>query len=180
MSRLSRFVLICSFAALVLTACVSPTGEEEFVITFDPCDEGVIEAAPDTTTAEIRSVDEALAMWQSVAGVQWTSEEGSAGDDAVLPIRFEEAALAFYGIYEDERGTIAINRRLTDDSARAITIAHEIGHAFGLHHVSRDERISVMNQTNLTVEPTAEDARALIELWGPCLPRPADSVASAR
>ena len=51
----------------------------------------------------------------------------------------------------------------------AITIAHEIGHAFGLVHVPADQRTSVMNPNNLVVEPTAEDVDTLATRWGVCL-----------
>ena len=51
----------------------------------------------------------------------------------------------------------------------AVTIAHEIGHAFGLVHVPADQRTSVMNPNNLVVEPTAEDVDTLATRWGGCL-----------
>ena len=47
-----------------------------------------------------------------------------------------------------------------------VTIAHEIGHAFGLVHVS--DRPSVMNVGNLVVEPNTGDVTALVALWSTC------------
>ena len=53
-------------------------------------------------------------------------------------------------------------------SAQAVTIAHEIGHAFGLAHVPAGERASVMNPGNLNIEPNADDAATLALRWGAC------------
>jgi hypothetical protein len=61
---------------------------------------------------------------------------------------------------------VLVNRALTVASERAITIAHEVGHAMGLPHV--DGRPSLMNPGNLTLEPQPGDAAALVELWGAC------------
>jgi predicted Zn-dependent protease len=47
-------------------------------------------------------------------------------------------------------------------------IAHELGHAFGLVHVSPDTRPSVMNPGNTTVAPNDGDRAALEALWGTC------------
>ena len=52
--------------------------------------------------------------------------------------------------------------------AQAVTIAHEIGHAFGLAHVPSGERASVMNPGNLNVEPNAADVATLALRWGGC------------
>jgi hypothetical protein len=48
----------------------------------------------------------------------------------------------------------------------ADVIAHEIGHAFGLVHVTG--RASVMNAGNIDVAPNAGDAADLSALWGAC------------
>jgi hypothetical protein len=85
---------------------------------------------------------------------------------AILEVRFESAAGAFHGLYDDNEGVIYINSQLTNDSMLAVVIAHELGHAFGLPHVK--DRVSVMNPGNLTIAPNADDERELGRLWGSC------------
>jgi hypothetical protein len=51
-----------------------------------------------------------------------------------------------------------------------VVIAHELGHSMGLVHVTTYE--SVMKSGNLTVEPQAADAQALIDIWGQCSSSP--------
>jgi hypothetical protein len=63
---------------------------------------------------------------------------------------------------------VYVNLALTDRHERAVTIAHEVGHAFGLIHVDRAVRSSVMNQGNLEVEPSPADHHELTALWGDC------------
>jgi hypothetical protein len=60
-----------------------------------------------------------------------------------------------------------INRRLSGEPLE-ITVAHELGHAFGLWHVEHEVRTSVMNPGNLTVAPNAGDASDVAVLWGRC------------
>lgn len=86
--------------------------------------------------------------------------------DATLEVRFEAAASAFRGLYDDEVGIIFINTQLTERPALSIVIAHELGHAFGLPHIT--DHPSVMNPGNLETPPTAEDQRALAAMWGEC------------
>ena len=114
--------------------------------TFDPC-----AFAIDTTVA---GVSEALALW----GLE------SAPGAPEIVITFEDAAPSFHGLYDDEAGMIYVNSRLTDPAARAIVIAHELGHAFGLPHI--DVRTSVMNRGNLSTTPTLDDV-ALIASCAP-------------
>lgn len=83
---------------------------------------------------------------------------------ATLEVRFEAAADVFHGLYDDAQDVIYINAALADPT---IVIAHELGHAFGLAHVT--DRISVMNAGNLTTPPTEEDQLALERLWGACM-----------
>ncbi|HEY5949139.1 MAG TPA: matrixin family metalloprotease, partial [Kofleriaceae bacterium] len=47
-----------------------------------------------------------------------------------------------------------------------IVVAHELGHAFGLVHVS--DRPSLMNPGNVTTPPNESDRQALAGLWGTC------------
>lgn len=132
-------------------------GDQTIDITHDAC-EGVALVAPALTDAQSRAIAGALELWR----VHGLPMEGG----AQIEIRFQEAAPAFYGVYDDETGVIYINQRITDPGALRIVIAHELGHAFGLPHVTG--RPSLMNPANVSIPPTAEDAAALQALWGPC------------
>lgn len=164
--RNPRLTLV--FLALV-GSCAAP-GDDVLEITYDVCEPTVIVPAADATPDELASIDAAIAMWNESSETRLTREDLPGAQR--IPVRFEEAALAFYGVYEDEVGEVVINRLLTDPHHRAVTIAHELGHAFGLWHVDRQERVSVMNRANLEVEPTAADADALVATWGACGPLP--------
>ena len=114
-------------------------GDSTIDRTFDPCAFSIADAP---------GVEDALALWGVTAS----------GADRIELV-FEDAAPAFHGFYDDEAGVIYINQRITDPRARAIVIAHELGHAFGLPHIE-DVR-SVMNRGNLTIEPTVDDRAAI-------------------
>jgi Zn-dependent peptidase ImmA (M78 family) len=80
------------------------------------------------------------------------------------------AAPGVFGFYDDVDVKLEISDALSDDQ-RAIVIAHELGHAFGLVHVAATERASVMNVANLRIAPTAADQLAVAALWGDCANR---------
>ena len=136
-------------------------------VTFDPCSPVVVEAGESATPAERESLRAGIAMWNDIAGTALLTE-APAGVPR-LPVLFERAAPAFHGIYDDEVGEILINRELGDHHGRAVTIAHEVGHAFGLWHVEASQRTSVMNAGNIVVEPTMEDVDRLTDTWGRCV-----------
>jgi Zn-dependent peptidase ImmA (M78 family) len=86
----------------------------------------------------------------------------------LLQIQFMKAAGPFWGQYDDQTGVIFINESIADVDVLSIVIAHELGHAFGLHHVERQERMSLMNPANTVTPPTEADQRELEQLWGAC------------
>jgi hypothetical protein len=154
--RLARLAL----PTLFLVACVGEPGPEP--PTFDPCAPLVLTAADDASAAERESLDDAVALWRAMLGAKVTTID-VAGAPRML-VAFRDAPLAFLGIYEP--AGIAVNRGLTDPSARAVVLAHELGHVFGLSHV--DDTASVMRPGNLSVPPGARDAAALAAIWGEC------------
>jgi hypothetical protein len=155
-------------ALTFLSAC----GKEDdptLEIVYDPCQALVIAPAPDTTDAERARIVEATRMWNELAKTQLAvAGRDEVPPDPHVPINFESAALAFFGVYDDESGCVSINRDITDEREQAITVAHELGHAFGLLHV--EKRASVMNKANLKTLPNAGDLAALTAVWGACEP----------
>lgn len=150
-----------------MASCLGPAADNDTVIetVFDPCLPTDIRAAEGTSAEELVAIDAAIRLWHDVARVDMARD--LPGADQKLNIRFEDAALVFHGLYEDEVGDVIINRRLADADDRAITVAHEFGHALGLPHI--ETRDSVMNSGNLKWRPLSTDADALGELWGPCV-----------
>jgi hypothetical protein len=106
----------------------------------------------------------ALDLWNQAAATR-LSLAPSAGEAATIPLRFQRAAPLSHGFYDPGTGQILINEDLADHHL-AVTIAHELGHAFGLPHVSG--RASVMTAGNLDVEPNSGDVDALAAFWGRC------------
>lgn len=144
---------------ILLAACgAAPSGP---ALTFDACEPmtvGVAAASDD----QLASIDDAIAMW-SAEGVAVTR-----GDTGQVAIVFRSGAKALYGFYDDTTATVYINAELADRTERAITVAHELGHAFALVHVPASTRASVMNPGNLTIEPDDGDRAALAAMWGDC------------
>ena len=127
-------------------------GDDTIDRTFDPC---ALSIAATGDAAQMTGITDGLALW-GITPV----------DGAPLEVRFEDAAPAFHGFYDDERGVVLVNQRITDPRALAIVIAHEFGHAFGLPHV--DDRASLMNRGNLSITPTDEDRAEVAARWGAC------------
>ena len=166
-----RVVLVATTLASLL-GCGSPEQDGIAAVVFDPCE---LTLAPEAALPdELDSIRDAAAMWNATGSAAVTV--GDPGDSQ-LPIRFEIAAPLFFGLYRDDIGEVVINRRLDSRTARAITVAHEVGHAFGLAHVT--DRPSLMNKGNLTISPTADDVATLRALWGDCTPAPANHAASS-
>jgi hypothetical protein len=164
-------LLPLTVAAAVAGAGCEPPPPNTSPVVYDPCAPLVIVIEPDTSAAERRAVEAGLRLWNERAQTHLTL----AAEDTPLEVRrlslyFQRAAGAFHGFYDDRAGAVFINRQLSGEQERAITVAHELGHAFGLAHVAPGARPSVMNGGNLVVEPTASDAEALRQVWGACPP----------
>jgi hypothetical protein len=153
---------LCVVVLLAAAGC-SP-GSSTSAITYDICTRVDLSPAADSTPAEIQAVDDAIALWRH-QGVVLTRGDGTG---ATLPIHFRPAATVFHGVYEGSIGEVFVNRLIPDPHQRAVTVAHEVGHALGLVHIDRSRRISLMNPNNLETEPTPGDRQALIQEWGPC------------
>jgi hypothetical protein len=165
---LSFFSLLCVQLTVVLatTGCGPSEKDHVFDVTYNPCEPLAIRAASDLRPDEIDTIDRAVDMWNQAADVQLQSEP--LADAVHIPVRFEEGAGFINGYYDDEAGEVIINRNLADTRERTITLAHELGHAFGLRHVARDQRLSLMNAGNLDTELTERDTEALRARWPGC------------
>jgi hypothetical protein len=135
-------------------------------VAFDACAPLHLTTDAGLTDAQAAGILAAMPLWNERAGTQimMGADPGATG----LPIHFQNAGAPFHGLYDAPSGQVFINTDLSG-APLAITIAHEIGHAFGLAHVPADQRTSVMNPNNLNVEPTAEDVDTLATRWGGCL-----------
>ena len=117
----------------------------------------------DATAAQQTSVADALSLW-SARGISAFALGDADGVDVV----FTSGNPAVYGYYDDTAGIVYVNATVTDPAQRAVTIAHELGHALGLVHVPAQVRASVMNPGNLSVDPTDGDVAAVVARWGEC------------
>jgi hypothetical protein len=140
--------MLAALRGLVVAIAMIGCGSQGAAITFDPC-------AP-VRVSGADGVADAIAMWRARGIAPF-----AIGEPADVRIEVASGAPAIYGFYDDTTATVYVNATLTDPHARAVMIAHELGHALGLPHVPPEARASVMNPGNLTVEPTAADAEAL-------------------
>lgn len=153
-----------------LAAC-GGTRSPESIGAHDACAPLAITVAA-ATPAEQAGIAGALAAWRDhgVSAFDAAVAPGAMPDAApdAIEIRFDDAAATFHGVFDPGTDRIAINRDLTDAATLGIVIAHELGHAFGLVHVSPTARLSLMNPGNLVTPPTDADQRAVEALWGSC------------
>ena len=161
-----RFTLLC---AALLGACAAQADDATIEITFDPCEPIAVLTPPDATEMATVGIDGALAMWTALR--DWPIARASPDGDelgaaAIIQVVFQDAAHPFHGLYDDQHGVVYINTDLIDDHQRSVTIAHELGHAFGLFHI--ESRPSVMNPGNVSLAPSEEDAAEIDALWGSC------------
>jgi hypothetical protein len=144
---------------LALLAACSANANEPIELTHDACAPLAL-VSTTASTEQLEGLAAAQALWRDRGAPSLGLRAG-----ATLEVRFEDAAPAFHGLYDDTTGLIYINTDLREP-ALAIVVAHELGHAFGLLHVT--DRESLMNPGNLATPPTAEDQLALAALWGAC------------
>jgi matrixin len=144
---------------IVLAAC-GGASQGEIARTYDPCAPITLDTAG-ATAEQANGIAGGVALWRG-AGV--TGFDASTGE--TIGVRFQTAAPAFHGFYDDTAGVVYVNTDVVDSGELAIVVAHELGHAFGLVHVQ--DRTSLMNPGNLTTPPTDGDRAALAALWGAC------------
>jgi hypothetical protein len=151
-----------------LAACASnaPDDNVAFEHVFDACTPLAI-YAPAASDAQRASIVTAGELWAAVGVI--AASDGDAGSGGVT-ILFEPSTPSSFGYYDDSASTIYVAEALADRE-RAIVIAHELGHAFGLIHVPVAERISVMNAGNLDADPTIADRDTVAARWTDCAAR---------
>jgi hypothetical protein len=145
---------------LVLSACTGGAADSTIDMTHDPCAPLALVSA-NATDVQQAGMQNAQELWRDHGAPSLGLRAG-----ATIEVTFDDAAPAFHGLYDDEAGMIYVNRTLIAEPALSIVIAHELGHAFGLQHVTG--RDSVMSPGNLTIVPNDGDREALRALWGTC------------
>lgn len=176
--RLARSLALVALVALTtsgliasILGCGPPENDHFFDITYNPCEPLSVEAVQELRPDERASVERALAMWNEAGALDIRVQrltDASAPEATRIPVRFEKGAPFVNGYYDDETGEVIINRNLADTRERTITLAHELGHAFGLRHVAHDKRRSLMNAGNLDTAVTPRDIEALRARWQEC------------
>jgi hypothetical protein len=155
-------------ASLATIGCAQDPSATSPAVTFNPC--APVTLVPDATATDIQlqGLAAGAALWNASANTDLLpAAVGSGSAGPMLPIHFQTAAAPFHGLYDPSGGQIYVNDDLTGEEL-AITIAHELGHSFGLVHIPPSVRPSLMNPANLTVLPTAMDVTTLAGIWGRC------------
>lgn len=153
--------------AVLAAGCGGGSAGSGAALTFDPCAPVALMMQAPATPEQQAGLAAAAALWNGAAGTHLTLD-GPAPMPAI-PVLFQAAASPDHGLYDGDRGMIFANDDLSGPQL-AVTLAHEIGHAFGLLHVDASDRVSVMNPGNLSTAPTAGDAAQVATLWGACAP----------
>jgi len=164
--RPSLSLLLCSAALLAVGACAAPDSGASDVV-FDPCSAPRAVGERQVSGERLLSMGDAAAMWNVLAASQLTLD--TTGPGPQIPIRFEDAAGNFHGIYEGSVGEVYINTALTDRHERAVTSPTSSATLSGCPTWPRGERISVMNPEISTSSPprrTSRPGRALGRLPG--------------
>ncbi|HVU50990.1 MAG TPA: matrixin family metalloprotease [Polyangia bacterium] len=165
--------LLASLTLPLVGACGGSSSDAIVgAVRFDPCHPLALVVGAGTSADRAGGVHAAADLWNGAARAQLSVSEAPAAPavDAsgaappTLPVEFQPAVALSHGYY-DPTGEVLINDDLTARPL-TVTIAHEVGHAFGLVHVT--DRPSVMNPGNLDVEPNDGDVAALAALWGSC------------
>jgi hypothetical protein len=165
----SRAIVVAIVVAVASAiGCAQDPSASGPAVTFDPCTPVTLVPDATATATQLQGVAAGAALWNASAGSDLlTASSGPGATGPTLPIHFQVAAAPFHGLYDAGPGQVYINDDLTGEELE-ITIAHEVGHSFGLVHIPSDVRASLMNPANLTVLPTAADVTTLAGLWGRC------------
>ncbi|HVZ72595.1 MAG TPA: hypothetical protein VHJ20_09490 [Polyangia bacterium] len=167
----SPALFLCA-VAIGVAGCgdgTASTSDLTAALRFDPCAPLTLILDADATATERAGARAAIDQWHAVAAVHATLAPNGAGasSGATLSVRYLAAAAPDHGVFDPASAAVFVNDDLAaEPAALAVTIAHELGHAFGLLHVIG--RASVMNPGNLTITPDAADAAALVAAWGVC------------
>jgi hypothetical protein len=162
---MKKLLLCLPVVAGSVFGCANNGDDGKIDTVFDPCEPLVLDAE-DGTGDERASIEKATQLWNAVASTQLSAAPVDGAPR--VPVFFDDAGDNFHGQYDDQAGVIYINNDIDSDHARAVTLAHEAGHAMGLLHVDVDEHVSVMNDGNLVTEPNDFDVAALQAIWGAC------------